>query len=106
MTISDPNGALSDPVDFDIDRFVKTSRFIVDLPPLRSEQLIAIETQKQRRDKSKKVLIDTNLVIFGGGTLVSLVDPSKLDIGAVKTTGGSTPNPPPKPNPQETNPSP
>jgi FecR protein len=78
MVFGKPNTPLSDPVDFDIARFVKTCRFIVDFPPLGSETLIANESRKQERAKTKKVLIDTNLVIFGGGTLVSLVDPAKI----------------------------
>jgi FecR protein len=73
LVIGNPNAAVSDPVDFDIARFAKTSRFIIGLPPLRSEKSIAAECQKQEREKSKKTLIDTNLVIFGGGTRVSLV---------------------------------
>jgi hypothetical protein len=79
MVFGQPKGALTDPVDFDIGRFLKTCRFIVDFPALRSEASIASESQKQQREKSKKNLIDTNLVIFGGGTLVSLVDPTQKD---------------------------
>lgn len=86
MVFGKPNAAVSDPVDFDIGRFVKTSRFIIDFPPLRSETLMAFESRKQQQQKSKKILIDTNLVIFGGGTLVSLVDPRQ--VGAI---GGGTP---------------
>jgi ferric-dicitrate binding protein FerR (iron transport regulator) len=78
MVIGNPDSPVSDPVDFDIARFVATSHFTVDLPALRSQPLIAAEIQKQRREKSEKTLIDTNLVIFGGGTLVSLVDPAQL----------------------------
>lgn len=84
MVFGKPNTPLSDPVDFDIARFVKTCRFIVDFPPLGSETLVANESRKQERAKTKKVLIDTNLVIFGGGTLVSLVDPAK--VGADQAT--------------------
>jgi hypothetical protein len=73
MVIGNPNSAVSEPVDFDIARFVKTSRFISDFPPLHSEKLIVAESQKQQQEKSKKSLIETNLVIFGGGTRVSLV---------------------------------
>jgi hypothetical protein len=76
MVIGNPQNALSDPVDFDIGRFVKTSRFILDFPPLPSQSLMIAASEEQQREKSKKVLIDTNLVIFGGGTLVSIVDPS------------------------------
>jgi hypothetical protein len=75
MVFGRPNAALSDPVDFDIERFLKTCRLIFDFPPLRSEILMVAESDKQDRQKSKKTLIDTNLVIFGGGTLVSVVDP-------------------------------
>jgi hypothetical protein len=73
LVMGNPNAAVSDPADFDIARFVKTSRFIVDLPSLRSEKLLAAESQKQQQEKSKKTLIDTNLVIFGGGTRVSVL---------------------------------
>jgi len=73
LVIGNPNAAVSDPVDFDIARFVKTSRFITDFRPLSTEKLILAESQKQQRKKSKKSLIETNLVIFGGGTRVSLV---------------------------------
>lgn len=104
MTIGDPETALSDPVDFDIGRFIKTSRFIVDFSPLPSAKLIAAESDKQQRDKSKKVLIDTNLIIFGGGTMVSVVDPANLDLGREKTT--ASPNPSPSAIGAETNPTP
>jgi len=83
LVMGNPNAAVSDPVDFDIARFVKTSRFVVDLPPLRSEKLIAAESQKQQREKSKKTLIDTNLVIFGGGTHVSVLGQSQTNVGRI-----------------------
>jgi hypothetical protein len=85
MVMGNPGAPLSDPANFDIARFVKTSRFLVRLPPLRSKNSIAFEAQKQQREKSKKTLIDTNLVIFGGGTQVSLV-------GQEPTTKHPTPN--------------
>jgi hypothetical protein len=98
LVIGNPSAALSDPVDFDIGRFVKTSRFILDFPPLRSERSMAQESQKQQRDKSKKTLIDTNLVIFGGGTLVSLVDPGQINAGAQAKVESPTPTPTPTPS--------
>lgn len=76
MVIGNPKEALSDPVDFDIGRFLKTSRFIAEFSPLRSQASMVAESEKQARAKSKKTLIDTNLVIFGGGTRVSLVNPN------------------------------
>jgi FecR protein. len=78
MVFGQPKAPLSDPVDFDIGRFLKTSRFITDFSPLGSDTLMAGESQKQQREKSKKNLIDTNLVILGGGTMVSLVDPAQV----------------------------
>jgi hypothetical protein len=100
MVIGNPASALSDPVDFDIGRFVKTSRFIVDLAPLRSESAMASECQKQQREKSKKSLVDTNLVIFGGGTLVSLTNPPTEKAGDPAAAESSTPTPTPSPSPE------
>ena len=74
-----PDGPLTDPVDFDIGRYMKTCRFVVDFAPLRSAALIAGESEKQHQQKTKKNLIDTNLVIFGNGPLVSIVDPAKVE---------------------------
>ena len=73
MVIGNPNVAVSDPGELRYCPFLKTSRFITDFRPLHSEKLIAAESQKQQREKSKKSLIETNLVIFGGGTQVSLI---------------------------------
>jgi len=91
MAIGNPSAAVSDPVEFDIGRFLRTSRLIIDFPPLRSETLMAHESQKQQREKSKKALIDTNLVIFGGGTLVSLVDPRYAVSPAARPTPAPSP---------------
>src|SRR5207237_10177189 len=57
------------------ERLLKTSLLIIDFPPLGRRNLIAKESEKQQRAKSKRTLIDTNLVIFGKGTLVSLTNP-------------------------------
>jgi hypothetical protein len=78
MVFGQPNAALSDPVDFDIGRFVKTSRFITGFSPLGGLALMAVGSETQQREKSKKKLIETNMVILGGGTAVSLVDPVQL----------------------------
>jgi len=90
LVMGNPNAAVSDPVDFDIARFVKTSRFVVDLPPLRSEKLIAAESLKQQQEKSNKTLIDTNLVIFGGGTRVSVLGQAKTNVAGRTTAGPAT----------------
>jgi hypothetical protein len=76
MLITNPDAkSLPDPVDVDLDRLLKTARLIVDFSPLESRSSIAKESEKQQQAKSKRRLIDTNLVIFGKGTLVSLTNP-------------------------------
>ena len=84
MVIGNPNDPVSDPVDFDIGRFVKTSRFMVGLPPLPSAPLIASEARQQQREISNKTLVETNMVIYGGGTLVSLVNPPNPSAATIK----------------------
>jgi hypothetical protein len=92
MVFGNPESALSDPVDVDIDRFMKTSRFITDFPPLRSAKSIVAGSQKQQREKSTKTLADTNLVIFGGGTQVSVTDQGQTDTTDRKTAALVTPH--------------
>src|SRR4029077_17237503 len=92
MVFGNPEAALSDPVDVDIDRFMKTSRLITDLPPLRSEKSISGESRKQKSEKSNKSFLDTNLVIFGGGTQVSVTDQQRPDTADHKTAALVTPH--------------
>jgi hypothetical protein len=92
MVIGNPNEAVSEPVDVDIDRFLKTSHFIADFRPLRSEKSIVAETQKQQREKSNKSLVGTNLVIFGGGTQVSVTDQGQPATADQKTAALATPH--------------
>jgi len=92
MVFGNPESALSDPVDVDIERFMKTSRFITDFPPLRSAKSIAAESQKQQHEKSTKNLVDTNLVIFGGGTQVSVTDQGQPGTADHKTAALATPH--------------
>ena len=79
MLITNPNPkrGLASPVDVDLHRLLTTSVLITDFPPLSSQNLIANETEKQQRAKSKRTLIDTNLVIVGKGTVVSLTNPAQ-----------------------------
>lgn len=92
MVFGNPDAAVSEPVDVDIDRFMKTSRFITDFPPLRSENSILAESQKQQREKSNKTLVSTNLVIFGGGTQVSVVGEEKTEPAGRATAALVTPH--------------
>ena len=83
---------LPDPVDVDLDRLMKTCVLITDFPPLGSTPLIAEEIKHQHDQKVDGDLIDTNLVIVGRGTLVTLIDPTSLDTidqktNAVRTQG-------------------
>jgi hypothetical protein len=80
LVFGNPEAAVSDPVDVDIARFMKTSGFITDFQPLRTEKSILAQGQKQQREKSNKTLRDTNLVIFGGGTQVSDIGQEQTDI--------------------------
>jgi hypothetical protein len=98
MVFGNPNAALSDPVDFDVDRFARTCRLIRDFPPLQSEKLIAAASQQQQREKSRKILIDTNLVIFGGGTAVTLVNPATTTGTGAVASDSTLPGPSPIPN--------
>lgn len=75
--------ALPDPAHFDIARVMKTCLLIRDFPPLLSQRLIESEEQKQVKLMAKGTYIPSNLVIFGRGTLVSVVN--------------STPTPHPRP---------
>jgi len=92
MVFGNPETVLSDPVDVDIERFMKTSRFITDFPPLRSEKSIVAESKKQQREKSNKTLVGTNMVIFGGGTQVSVTEQGQTDTADHKTAALVTPH--------------
>jgi hypothetical protein len=94
MLITNPDAkSLPDPVDIDLDRLLKTSRLIVDFPPLGSGQLMTNEIRNQRDQKSRGVLIDTNLVIFGKGTLVSLTNPAQTNAANKASAASAGPNP-------------
>ena len=82
MLIVSPKGAtLPEPVDVDLDRLIKTSALLGgDFAPIPSLTLIQREIQVQTTQKADKELVDTNLVIFGGGTIVTLLDPTGAQI--------------------------
>ena len=92
LVFGNPNAALSDPVDFDLKHFLQTSRFITEFPPLRNQGSIASEIQRQEREKSRKVLMETNLVMYGGGTSVSATNrPGGKDSPTAGSTRGAGP---------------
>ena len=104
MLIVSPKGTtLPDPVDVDLDRLSKTSALLSsDFAPLSSTNLIAQEIKVQEQKKAENALLDTNLVIFGGGTAVSLIEATAtIDqrIAVTETTARESPSPTPRPTP-------
>jgi hypothetical protein len=75
--------ALPEPAHFDIAREMKTCLLVRDFSPLSTQAMIESEEQKQRKLIAKGTYVPSNLVIFGRGTLVTLVN--------------STPTPPTNP---------
>ncbi|MGI8821349.1 MAG: FecR domain-containing protein [Chthoniobacterales bacterium] len=75
MLITRPGAkTLPEAVNFDIEKLYRTSVFTRrDLPPLASASAIEKAIARQKRDPD---FTRTNLVIFGRGTLVNLVQPS------------------------------
>jgi uncharacterized RmlC-like cupin family protein len=74
--------ALPEPANFDISREMKTCLLVREFQPLPSQRRIESEEQKQLNLIAKGTYIPSNLVIFGRGTQVSVVN--------------STPTPPTK----------
>jgi FecR protein len=104
MLIVNPKGkGLPDPVDVDLDRLMKTSDLINGFESLPSDGLIAQAILAQTEMKNDGGLIETNLVIFGGGTLVSKLDPTNANAVDQANASGArprqsqtmTPTPPP-----------
>ncbi len=105
MLIVNPKAKnLPDPVDVDLKHLMETSKLITDFGGLGSSDLIAQAIQSQLAQKSNGGLVDTNLVIFGHGTVVSLLDPTNTNtINQANSnserqptpTPASTPTPPP-----------
>ncbi|MEP7249425.1 MAG: FecR domain-containing protein, partial [Spartobacteria bacterium] len=107
MLIVNPNGKdLPDPVDVDIDRLTKTSALLSsDFAPLPSRDLIAREISVQTQKKTEQALLDTNLVIFGGGTDVTLtaaVDAVDQRAAVAQLTAPTPPPPTPSATPSAT----
>src|SRR6476619_7350563 len=103
LMILNPNAKrLSEAVYFDQDRLLKTSLFIQGFRPLPSEPLMADVRQTQLEQKAKGELLDTNLVIFGRGTLVTLTDPQSVDVIDRKTAAVTLPTPTPTATPTAT----
>jgi acrosin len=102
MLIVNPKAKnLPDPVDVDVKRLMETSLLITEFGGLGSSDLIAREIQTQLDQKSNGGLVDTNLVIFGRGTVVSLLDPTNTNV-VNQANSNSERQPTPTPAPTQT----
>ena len=102
MLIVSPKGKdLPAPVDVDLKRLLKTSALIGgNFAALPSLDLIGQEIKAQEQLKAEQALLDTNLVIHGGGTAVTLADATAVidqRVAAEPTPPPSTPTPTPTP---------
>ena len=106
MLIVNPKGeGLPDPVEVDLKRLMQTSLLINGFRTLPSDDLIAREISGQLSRKSEGELIETNLVIFGRGTAVTLLDPTMTDVldqANANETRHSSPEPTSTPTPTPT----
>ncbi len=84
---------LDDPVDVDVSEIVKTSLLITGFSPLPSLSLIAAEESRQAQEKAEGQLIDTNLVIYGSGTAVTLNDETDRRFAAAPASPIVAPTP-------------
>src|SRR6476659_3208730 len=106
MIIMRPDSKMiPEPVDVDIQKITQSSLLITGFGPLGSETLIAFERTRQNEQKNSGQLIETNLVIYGGGTNVVLADPNTVDVAvAAESNAAQSPAPTPRPSPNPTPP--
>jgi mannose-6-phosphate isomerase-like protein (cupin superfamily) len=103
MIVNPASKSLPNPVDVDIKRLMKTSSLVKKFKPLASNKLIEHEIGTQTEMKAKGGLIETNLVIFGSGTAVTLLDPTtsgvldQANANDLRATPTATPTPTPAP---------
>src|SRR6478752_4810821 len=92
---------IPEPVDVDISKITQSSLLVTGFStPLGSETLIAFERRRQNEQKNSGQLIETNLVIYGGGTNVVLADPNTVDVAvSAESNAAQSPTPPPTPPP-------
>jgi hypothetical protein len=101
MLIVSPHAkGLPDAVDVDLERLLKTCRLLTEFPQLPRQGSLAKAADEQHGRKSRGGFIDTNLVIFGRGTLVSLVDPNAGKTKSPPSAVSPSPTPVPDSNSQ------
>jgi len=104
MLIVKPNAkSLPDPVNVDLQRLVKTCQLLgPSFQTLANFPLISDAMQLQLAQKADGGFINTNLVIYGRGTLVHLVDPTNVNVVSQKTAAAPTPTESPRVSPTPT----
>jgi hypothetical protein len=96
MLIAGPKAkGLPESVDVDLTRLNQTCQFIAEFSKLPGQDRLNKAAAAQRSQKTNGAFADTNLVIFGRGTLVS--QKGKNGLPAAKSVSAS-PTPSPKPN--------
>ena len=91
MLIAGPDPkSLPEAVDVDLTHLVETCQFITELPELAAKSRLVKAAAAQRNRKSHGKFAETNLVIFGRGTVVS-----KRNSGVPSAENGSSPSPAP-----------
>ncbi len=99
ILIAKPNPKfLPEAVDFDIDQLYRTSMLTnADFRPLASRPLINRAIAEQKKNPE---LNATNLVIFGRGTLVTLIDPTPSPVPKAAPSPTATASPKPQASPR------
>jgi hypothetical protein len=93
MVIAPPQGPLAPAVDFDIEVVLRSSLLLKNFAPLPRRNSILQQVATQKRQRQGGSLIDTNLVIYGSGTAVSLTTPPPKKSGSGRM--GVKPSPTP-----------
>jgi hypothetical protein len=97
MLIASPEPkSLPEVVDVDLNHLLATTQFITNFPPLPNRDRLTKTATEQQRNKTHGAFADTNLVIFGRGTLVSQRSPAPAASPA-KPAHPSSPSPTPVP---------
>ena len=99
MLIAGPNATnLPETVDVDLSRLNETCQFITQFPKLPDQDQLTRAAAAQHKRKSNGAFAETNLVIFGRGTLVTQKS-TKGSPAAAANTVSASPSPLPKQNP-------
>jgi hypothetical protein len=103
LIVSPKAKGLPEPADIDLEHLLQTCQLLTEFSQLPRQDLVTKSAAKQRRNKKHGAFANTNLVIFGRGTLVSQIDSkdqkAKPDQTAVSTRAAPSPDAKAKPSP-------